>query len=299
MKLFTNKTKKVLGLVGLLGIFNSGNYTFSETNLSDLKTRTKIDSEWQPIISITGLEFKIIQNALRKDAKYVLNDAEAFKTTQDGVIVIRFKDDSLGFFSYNMEEQDKAKIITEDYSIERILPRRTTQSLLDSINSNLTFGMLQNLASEFASLWGENSDANLLSEEKLKTLDQIAERYFSTLTTNLKIFNEDIPHDVHSFAARGNRYFKHLEKLLPNLHQKDVARVYFEYLDSIKAREEDMPNDDDKLFVLSELRNILLNVSDEEKRNFIDSPILKTQADIKRLDPYVYQLIKEKYNISD
>ncbi|MBI2673065.1 hypothetical protein HYX19_02285 [Candidatus Woesearchaeota archaeon] len=264
MKLFTNKTKKTLELVGLLGIFSNGGYAYGESLVLKLK----------PITKITNSELKIIENASRQSGISQLINAESFSVNRDGIVKILFKDGSEKLFGYS--GGNFSGIIDENSSDKESNYRIEASRIGSEFLTVSTYRRYDTYENE--------------KPEPLLRLDELVSDYVALLNGNLSHLNNNSPPYLGDIVIRGNRYFRSLEPLVPYFNTQTAIEFYDGYIYSGKALKEDIPSDEEKKEAIRKIRNLI--ISDKENILQIYFNLYSTE-EIKRLDPETYEELKE------
>ncbi len=144
---------------------------------------------------------------------------------------------------------------------------------------------LGGIADNFFETWNTVDYPDDMGPEMLQKADELASQY-------LRLASQDpwAARDVGSFAGRGNRYMSAdrgiglspaVMDLIPFLNKFDVFRVLSNYLDSSLARTEDKPTDDEKVYVIRQLKDYI--------HPDFHPDYMRTIKEIQWLDPALYQ----------
>lgn len=234
--------------------------------------------EWQPIAEITDVELKTIANASRQFPGWIYKDAKAFRVKHQVVIEILLKDGIVKYYAVGNSNDDF--VANQDQT-----ETKNTANLDKSTQEETAL----NLADEFHTIWvGKTGDE--LSPEELQKADSLMYAYISILKTFPELISNILGQgriSTFTIGSRGKRYLEAFQKLQPQLEPKDIVNFYDAFIAIQNGTKEDMPNDQEKMAAIEEIKNLL--------QKFSDSPIPSlsffgpnTLREFRRLDPKFY-----------
>lgn len=208
--------------------------------------------QWQPISEISTFECDIILNASKKPCARTLENADAFVLLKN-LIIVRFQSGDEWYYSYggNYSYGGSGKGFPLKISVISDEPSIILQAAKETYY-------------KFIEVWNRPATANELTSEELAEADGLMQAYFylvSQLPTDAKI--SAIVNDIQGITARGKRYASQLENLLFPLGNSNLLADFYDfYIHEVGediSRDEDKPNDEEKLAALQKLINVLWN----------------------------------------